>query len=56
MIMLTVLCFFTLAAASNFPKLTAGSGLFAWLGVFLASAGLVMFYRCSRYVSARNWM
>ncbi|KAK7837285.1 protein s-acyltransferase 24, partial [Quercus suber] len=34
--------------ASNFPKLTAGSGLFAWLGVFLASAGLVMFYRCSR--------
>ncbi|XP_073004401.1 protein S-acyltransferase 24-like isoform X1 [Typha latifolia] len=24
------------------------SGLFAWLGVFLATAGLVMFYRCSR--------
>ncbi|XP_062148643.1 protein S-acyltransferase 24 [Alnus glutinosa] len=33
--------------ASNLPKLTAGSGLFAWLGVFLASAGLVMLYRCS---------
>ncbi|GAV82080.1 zf-DHHC domain-containing protein/Ank_2 domain-containing protein [Cephalotus follicularis] len=33
--------------ASNLPKLTAGFGLFAWLGVFLASAGLVMFYRCS---------
>ncbi|XP_041003457.1 LOW QUALITY PROTEIN: protein S-acyltransferase 24 [Juglans microcarpa x Juglans regia] len=32
---------------SNLPKLTAGSGLFAWLGVFLATAGLVMFYRCS---------
>uniref|UniRef100_A0A2N9J8A1 S-acyltransferase n=1 Tax=Fagus sylvatica TaxID=28930 RepID=A0A2N9J8A1_FAGSY len=34
--------------APNLPKLTAGSGLFAWLGVFLASAGLVMLYRCSR--------
>lgn len=46
-------CFFTLAAALNMPKLTAGSGLFAWLGVFSASAGLVMLYRCSRYVSGR---
>ncbi|KAH1033837.1 hypothetical protein J1N35_046011 [Gossypium stocksii] len=35
-------------AASNLPKLTAGFGLLAWMGVFLASAGLVMFYRCSR--------
>ncbi|KAK9269631.1 hypothetical protein L1049_001408 [Liquidambar formosana] len=34
--------------ASNLPKLTAGFGLLAWLGVFLATAGLVMFYRCSR--------
>lgn len=33
--------------ASNLPKLTAGSSLFAWLGVFLASVGLVMFHRCS---------
>ncbi|OMO61697.1 Zinc finger, DHHC-type, palmitoyltransferase [Corchorus olitorius] len=33
--------------ASNLPKLTAGFGLLAWLGVFLASAGLVLFYRCS---------
>ncbi|XP_043813498.1 protein S-acyltransferase 24 isoform X1 [Manihot esculenta] len=33
---------------SNLPRLTAGFGLFAWLGVFLATAGLVMFYRCSR--------
>ncbi|KAM6553279.1 hypothetical protein CsatB_014041 [Cannabis sativa] len=33
--------------ASNLPKLTAGSGFIAWLGVFLASAGLVMLYRCS---------
>ncbi|KAK4854426.1 hypothetical protein QYF36_023717 [Acer negundo] len=34
--------------ASNLPKLTAGFGLFAWSGFFLASGGLVMFYRCSR--------
>ncbi|CAI9782414.1 unnamed protein product [Fraxinus pennsylvanica] len=33
--------------ASNLPKLTAGFGLFAWMGVFLASLGLVLFYRCS---------
>ncbi|POO01340.1 Transmembrane protein [Trema orientale] len=33
--------------ASKMPKLTAGSGFIAWLGVFLATAGLVMFYRCS---------
>ncbi|MBA0763059.1 hypothetical protein Gotri_012582, partial [Gossypium trilobum] len=32
--------------ASNLPKLTAGFGLLAWMGVFLASAGFVMFYRC----------
>ncbi|PPS01050.1 hypothetical protein GOBAR_AA19613 [Gossypium barbadense] len=32
---------------SNLPKLTAGFGLLAWMDVFLASAGLVMFYRCS---------
>lgn len=38
-----------LAAASNLPKLTAGIGLLAWLGVFLASSGLIFFYRCSRY-------
>ncbi|KAK6942194.1 Ankyrin repeat [Dillenia turbinata] len=31
----------------NMPKLTAGLGLLAWLGVFLATSGLVMFYRCS---------
>ncbi|KAK3001722.1 hypothetical protein RJ639_021780 [Escallonia herrerae] len=36
-----------LTAASNLPKLTAGFGLLAWMGVFLASSGLVMFYRCS---------
>ncbi|XP_052309869.1 protein S-acyltransferase 24 isoform X2 [Populus trichocarpa] len=34
--------------ASNLPKLTAGFGLLAWLAVFLATGGLVMFYRCSR--------
>ncbi|XP_044463692.1 protein S-acyltransferase 24-like isoform X2 [Mangifera indica] len=34
--------------ASNLPKLTAGFGLLAWLGVFLASGGLVLFNRCTR--------
>ncbi|CAI9293419.1 unnamed protein product [Lactuca saligna] len=33
--------------ASNLPKLTAGSAFFAWIGVILASAGLILFYRCS---------
>ncbi|XVE63638.1 hypothetical protein DITRI_Ditri07aG0035900 [Diplodiscus trichospermus] len=33
--------------ASNLPRLTAGFGLLAWSGVFLSSAGLVLFYRCS---------
>lgn len=33
--------------ASNLPKLTAGFALLAWLGVLLATAGLVLFYRCS---------
>ncbi|KAL6603056.1 hypothetical protein ACP70R_043417 [Stipagrostis hirtigluma subsp. patula] len=29
-------------------NMTAPFGLFAWSGVFLATAGLVMFYKCSR--------
>lgn len=33
--------------ATKMPKLTAAAGLLAWFGVFLATAGLVMFYRCS---------
>nr|GLL20374.1 protein S-acyltransferase 24-like [Ipomoea trifida]GMC58583.1 protein S-acyltransferase 24 [Ipomoea batatas] len=33
--------------APTLPKLTAGGALFAWLGVFIATSGLVMFYRCS---------
>ncbi|KAG4932859.1 hypothetical protein AAZX31_17G104400 [Glycine max] len=33
--------------ATKMPKLTAAAGLLAWFGVFLASVGLVMFYRCS---------
>ncbi|KAL6274906.1 hypothetical protein ACE6H2_025598 [Prunus campanulata] len=33
--------------APNLPKLTAGSVFVAWLGVFFATSGLVMFYRCS---------
>ncbi|PKA62445.1 S-acyltransferase TIP1 [Apostasia shenzhenica] len=34
--------------AFSFPRLSAAFGLLAWSGVFLASAGLVLFYRCSR--------
>ncbi|RYR30539.1 hypothetical protein Ahy_B01g055287 isoform B [Arachis hypogaea] len=33
--------------ATNLPKLTAATGLLAWLGVLLATVGLAMFYRCS---------
>ncbi|XP_051150556.1 protein S-acyltransferase 24-like [Andrographis paniculata] len=33
--------------ASNLPRLTAALGLFAWMGVFLATIGLFLFYRCS---------
>ncbi|KAM7473011.1 hypothetical protein LguiA_011194 [Lonicera macranthoides] len=33
--------------ASNLPKVTAGFGGLAWLGVLLATSGLIMFYRCS---------
>ncbi|KAF7806456.1 Protein S-acyltransferase 24 [Senna tora] len=33
--------------AMDLPKLTAGSSLFAWFGVLLATSGLVLFYRCS---------
>lgn len=38
-------------AASNLPKLTTGIGALAWLGFILATSGLFLFYRCSRYVS-----
>ncbi|AED92834.1 Ankyrin repeat family protein with DHHC zinc finger domain-containing protein [Arabidopsis thaliana] len=34
--------------ASNLPKLTTGIGALAWLGFILATAGLFLFYRCSR--------
>nr|KAJ0191333.1 hypothetical protein LSAT_V11C800413880 [Lactuca sativa] len=33
--------------APNLPKMTAVSALIAWIAVLLASAGLVLFYRCS---------
>ncbi|KAJ8641250.1 hypothetical protein MRB53_017944 [Persea americana] len=38
----------SVVTASDLLKLTALFELFAWLGFFLATAGLVMFYRCSR--------
>ncbi|KAL2500595.1 Protein S-acyltransferase 24 [Forsythia ovata] len=37
----------SVVAASNLPKLTASFGLLAWMGVFLATSGLVLFYRCT---------
>ncbi|KAH8506428.1 hypothetical protein H0E87_013302 [Populus deltoides] len=47
-ILLLLIYVHSVILASNLPKLTAGFGLLAWLAVFLATAGLVMFYRCSR--------
>ncbi|KAK9149562.1 hypothetical protein Scep_008319 [Stephania cephalantha] len=39
---------YSVIIAANLPMLTPGFGFLAWSGVFLASAGLVLFYRCSR--------
>lgn len=47
-IILLIIYIHSVITASHLLKLTAAFGLFAWLGVFLATAGLVMFYRCSR--------
>lgn len=55
MILTVFFLLLNLAAASNLPKLTAGFGLLAWSGVFLATGGLVLFYRCSRYVIYRTF-
>uniref|UniRef100_A0A7N0RGC7 S-acyltransferase n=1 Tax=Kalanchoe fedtschenkoi TaxID=63787 RepID=A0A7N0RGC7_KALFE len=33
--------------APNMPSLTAGLALVAWMGVFMATGGLYLFYRCS---------
>ena len=38
------------SAASSSLNLTAAFVFVAWLGVFLATAGLVMFYKCSRFL------
>ncbi|CAN1159348.1 Protein S-acyltransferase 24 [Linum perenne] len=47
-VVLLIIYIHSVIMAENLPKLTAGFGLFAWLGVFLATSGLVTFYRCSR--------
>ncbi|KAK4781261.1 hypothetical protein SAY87_017367 [Trapa incisa] len=47
-LLMLVIYIHSVISAYNLPKLTAGVGLLAWSGVFLSSAGLVMFYRCSR--------
>ncbi|KAI3771768.1 hypothetical protein L6452_02936 [Arctium lappa] len=33
--------------ASNLPQMTVATAFFAWIGVVLASMGLILFYRCS---------
>ncbi|XP_010913354.1 protein S-acyltransferase 24 [Elaeis guineensis] len=38
----------SVVSGSYLLKLTSALGIFAWLGVLLATVGLVMFYRCSR--------
>ncbi|KAK8962980.1 S-acyltransferase TIP1 [Platanthera guangdongensis] len=38
----------SVVTGTSFSGLTVTFALVAWLGVFLASSGLVMFYRCSR--------
>lgn len=41
-------CASLLCTAPTLPKLTSGLAFLAWLGVLSATAGLVLFYRCSR--------
>ncbi|KAL0427271.1 UNVERIFIED_CONTAM: protein S-acyltransferase 24 [Sesamum latifolium] len=47
-LLLLVTYIHSVVMAPNLPRLTAGVGLFAWIGVFLTTGGLVPFYRCSR--------
>ncbi|XP_068636658.1 protein S-acyltransferase 24-like [Aristolochia californica] len=47
-LMLLTIYIHSVITASQYFKLTAAFALFAWSGVFLATAGLIMFYRCSR--------
>ncbi|CAI0629487.1 unnamed protein product [Linum tenue] len=47
-IILLIIYIHSVIMAPNLPRVTPGFGLFAWLGVFLATSGLVTFYRCSR--------
>ncbi|KAK1292471.1 S-acyltransferase TIP1 [Acorus calamus] len=47
-IILLITYIHSVITASDMLNLTAAFGFFAWLGVLLACAGLLMFYRCSR--------
>lgn len=47
-LLLLVLYAHSVILDAKLPRLTMGFGLLAWLGFFLATAGLFMFYRCSR--------
>nr|GLL45330.1 protein S-acyltransferase 24-like isoform X1 [Ipomoea trifida] len=46
-ILLLVTYIHAVILAPNLPKLTAASAFFAWLGVFIATSALVLFYMCS---------
>lgn len=45
-IVLLIMYISSVITSSTLVKVTAGVGLWAWSGVFLASGGLVMLYRC----------
>ncbi|KAK4431799.1 protein S-acyltransferase 24 [Sesamum alatum] len=47
-LLLLVTYMYSVVMAPNLPRLTAGLGVFAWIGVFLTTIGLLSFYRCSR--------
>ncbi|XP_068641629.1 protein S-acyltransferase 24-like [Aristolochia californica] len=46
--MLLTIYIHSVITASQYFKLSAAFALFAWSGFFLATAGLIMFHRCSR--------
>eukprot|EP00252_Welwitschia_mirabilis_P022671 TRINITY_DN6201_c0_g1_i1.p1 TRINITY_DN6201_c0_g1~~TRINITY_DN6201_c0_g1_i1.p1 ORF type:complete len:623 (+),score=104.75 TRINITY_DN6201_c0_g1_i1:176-2044(+) len=46
-VILLIIYVSSVITSSTLPRLTAGVGLWAWSGVFFASGGLIMFYKCS---------
>ncbi|GJW58679.1 hypothetical protein Tco_0105410 [Tanacetum coccineum] len=47
LLLMTYISSAVMATALNLPRMTGGDAFFAWIGVLLASSGLVLFYRCS---------